>query len=221
MNNDENDDENDILRKGGGQSPFHLLEGIRHANEAELTLLLQAFAKLQEAHHSVPTAEAEDHHPMKKGIENMKLWAAWQAQFALEPPSAGSGFKIKNAVESVNGMKIIIHKMSQATLYHALMECACLQRRWITGKPYGPYPETTADSPYNLDDLLVKARQGKHGVRYSSYLPMDPTVVLCLCVYVKQNYRLVLADLNDTLVEVFKWNTVVIPEIQDYLAMHK
>ncbi len=197
---------------GGKQAPFHLLEGIRQANEAELSLLLQAFARIQEAHHGIGSAAA---HPMKKGMENIKLWATWQAQLGMESPQ-GLGSDIKKAVDAVDGMKIIMHKMSQATLYHCLIECASIQRRLITGKPYGPYTDASAEA-FDLSSLLSKAIKGENGVRYTSYLPMNPTVVLCLCVYVKQNYRLVMTDLNDTLIEVCRWNTVVIPEITLYL----
>ena len=102
--------------------------------------------------------------------------------------------------------------ISKATIYHAFLSCAALQRRIVTGKPYGPYKKE-AETHYNTSDLLKVAKSHPE-IRYTSYASMDPLVVHSLYVYAKRNYLLLVADLTGTLLEVQRWISEVIPDIK-------
>jgi len=198
----------------------NLLDGIAKASEAELSLLLKAFVRILSAHHGViATVSQNKHHPMAKGLNAMQTWAHWQGELAIvSNGSPQERSTCVGAVKDAAGMREMVIAVSKATLYHALVECAALQRRLVTGKPYGPYP-TESGTHYDTSDIMTEAIDGQRAgtVRYTAYKPMDRLVVHTLCAYAKRNHRLVLNDITATLIEVHQWRTVILPDIRRHI----
>lgn len=180
---------------------FSLLEGILEANGAELSLLLEATLELLQMHHAALGTRSNTNRAYRRLMERLDQ---------LEEPSVPWVDLLwsdrSGGIANPDGPAIreLIQHVARTTLIQALVSCVAVQRRFVTGKIYGP----------GVREALLHKAQVTVRVRYTAYRPVPETDVEGLMAYIHDHEHIQIAKTIETLAAARHWVTVVMPDIR-------
>jgi hypothetical protein len=178
-----------------------LFEGIMDGNEAELALMLQAFLELMSNHHQ--HLEPRIGPIYRTLIELLRDMATADVPWLDNDDDPQQPQQPARVNPDGKALRAVIMYTAKATLFQALIHCVSIQRRYVTGKPYGPGVGA---------HLAIKAHTDPQ-IRWDAYRPELEPVVEALVKYVQDYEEILVANVHDTMAIAFKCRYAVLPDL--------
>lgn len=189
---------------GANDKRPHLLEAVMGGNGAELALLLEACRQLQGMHHQDVARYIDGPY----GQLTMLVDALDRGSVAWidldEPPTTTTTPPPPNP--DAAAIRDMVLGTARATILQAMAQCVAVQRRVVTGNPYGP----------GVDPALRKQAEQNQRVRWTHYAALPETDVESLFAYVRDHENMHLAEVVETLDAGARWCSTVLPDIRQH-----
>lgn len=192
-----------------GNAPA-LLYGILAGNGAELALLLEACRQLMGMHHQGVDEKINRPYRRLTALVNRLDRQGPVAWIDLdEPPGGGrsppAAAPTRALVHNPDaaGLRALLLQVAKATVLQALAQCVAVQRRMVTGTPYGP----------GVDPRLKQQASQDPRVRWTQYQPVPEPEVEALFAYVRNWDNMHLAGTVETMDAAARWTDTVLPDI--------